>query len=88
MDAPEQQTAPRPRAGTRWAAVGGLGAVAALSAVLLTGPWGAEDAGSPAATATAPAEAVSAAPATPAPTGTPSAAPAADRPSGCGVLSR
>ncbi|PWF82362.1 sortase [Kocuria rosea] len=80
MDAPEQQTAPRPRAGTRWAAVGGLGAVAALSAVLLTGPWGAEDAGSPAATATAPAEAVSAAPATPAPTGTPSAAPAADRP--------
>ena len=55
MDAPEQQTAPRRRAGTRWAAVGGLGAVAALSAVLLTGPWGAEDTGSPAPTATAPA---------------------------------
>ncbi|MEX5306440.1 sortase [Kocuria sp. CPCC 205258] len=80
MDAPEQQTAPRRRAGTRWAAVGGLGAVAALSAVLLTDPWGAEDTGSPAATATAPVEAVSAAPPTAAPTGTPSAAATSDRP--------
>jgi hypothetical protein len=80
MDAPEQQTAPRRRAGTRWAAVGGLGAVAALSAVLLTDPWGAEDTGSPAATATAPVEAVSAAPPTAAPTGTPSAAATPDRP--------
>ena len=80
MDAPEQQTAPRRRAGTRWAAVGGLGAVAALSVVLLTDPWGAEDTGSPAATATAPVEAVSAAPPTAAPTGTPSAAATPDRP--------
>jgi len=80
MDAPEQQTAPRRRAGTRWAAVGGLGAVAALSAVLLTDPWGTEDTGSPAATATAPVEAVSAAPPTAAPTGTPSAAATSDRP--------
>jgi hypothetical protein len=80
MDAPEQQTAPRRRAGTRWAAVGGLGAVAALSAVLLTDPWGAEDTGSPAATATAPVEAVSAAPPTAAPTGTPSAAATSGRP--------
>lgn len=80
MDASEQQTAPRRGAGTRWAAVGGLGAVAALSAVLLTDPWGAEDTGSPAATATAPVEAVSAAPPTAAPTGTPSAAATSDRP--------
>ncbi|MEX5258673.1 sortase [Kocuria sp. CPCC 205263] len=80
MDAPEQQTAPRRRSGTRWAAVGGLGAVAALSAVLLTDPWGAEDTGSPAATATAPVEAVSAAPPTAAPTGTPSAAATSERP--------
>ncbi|WIG18219.1 class F sortase [Kocuria rosea] len=80
MDAPEQQTAPRRRAGTRWAAVGGLGAVAALSAVLLTDPWGTEGTGSPAATATAPVEAVSAAPPTAAPTGTPSAAATSDRP--------
>ncbi|TDL47086.1 class F sortase [Kocuria rosea] len=80
MDAPEQQAAPRRRAGTRWAAVGGLGAVAALSAVLLTDPWGAEDTGSPGATATAPVEAVSAAPPTAAPTGTPSAAATSDRP--------
>ena len=80
MDAPEQQTAPRRRAGTRWAAVGGLGAVAVLSAVLLTDPWGTEDTVSPAATATAPVEAVSAAPPTAAPTGTPSAAATPDRP--------
>jgi hypothetical protein len=80
MDALEQQAAPRRRAGTRWAAVGGLGAVAALSAVLLTDPWGAEDNGSPAATATAPVEAVSAAPPTAAPTGAPSAAATPDRP--------
>ena len=81
MDAPEQQTAPRRRAGTRWAAVGGLGAVAALSAVLLTGPWGAEDTGSPAPTATAPVEASSVMPPSAAATRTPSvAAPAADRP--------
>ncbi|WP_426118833.1 class F sortase [Kocuria sp. LHG3120] len=80
MDAPEQQAAPRRRAGTRWAALGGLGAVAALSAVLLTDPWGAEGTGSPAATATAPVEAVSAAPPTAAPTGTPSAAATPDRP--------
>ena len=80
MDAPEQQTAPRRRAGTRWAALGGLGAVAALSGVLLTDPWGAEGTGSPAATATAPVEAVSAAPPTAAPTGTPSAAATPDRP--------
>lgn len=80
MDAPEQQAAPRRRAGTRWAAVGGLGAVATLSAILLTDPWGAEDTGSPAATATAPVEAVSAAPPTVAPTGTPSAAATSDRP--------
>ncbi|MFW3384473.1 UNVERIFIED_CONTAM: sortase [Kocuria sp. CPCC 205274] len=80
MDAPEQPTAPRRRARTRWAAVGGLGAVAALSSVLLTDPWGAEDNGSPAATATAPVEAVSAAPPTAAPTGTPSAAATPDRP--------
>lgn len=80
MDAPEQQAAPRRRAGTRWAALGGLGAVAALSGVLLTDPWGAEGTGSPAATATAPVEAVSAAPPTAAPTGTPSAAATPDRP--------
>jgi hypothetical protein len=80
MDAPEQQAAPRRRAGTRWAAVGGLGAGAALSGVLLMDPWGAEDTGSPAATATAPVEAVSAAPPTAAPTGTPSAAATSDRP--------
>ncbi len=79
MDAP-QQTAPRRRAGTRWAAVGGIGAVAVLSAVLLTDPWGAEDTGSPAATATAPVEAVSAAPPTAAPSGTPWAAATSGRP--------
>lgn len=78
MDAPEQETAPRRRAGTRWAAVGGIGAVAVLSTVLLTDPWGAEGTASPAATATAPVEAVSAAPPTAAPTGTPTAA--SDRP--------
>ena len=40
---PPQQPAPRRRAGTRWAAAGGLGAVAALSAVLLLDPTGAEE---------------------------------------------
>lgn len=80
MEAPEQKTAPRRRAGTRWAAVGGLGAVAVLSTVLLTDPWGAEgsDPGSPAATA--PAEASSAAPPTVVPEAAPSAAAPSDRP--------
>jgi hypothetical protein len=80
MDAPEQETAPRRRAGTRWAAVGGIGAVAVLSTVLLTDPWGAEGTGSPAATATAPVEAASAAPPTAAATDTPSATTTSDRP--------
>ncbi|MEX5234275.1 class F sortase [Kocuria arenosa] len=85
MDAPEQPTAPPRRAGRRWAAVGGLGAAAVLSAVLLTDPWGADGAGSPAATATAPVAASSATPPSAAATRTPSAAPstaapAADRP--------
>jgi hypothetical protein len=80
MDAPEQQAAPRRRAGTRWAALGGLGAVAVLSTVWLTDPWGAEDTGSPAATATAPMEAASAAPPTAAATDPPPATTASDRP--------
>lgn len=82
MDAPEQKTAPHRRAGTRWAAVGGLGAVAVLSTVLLTDPRGADgpDTGSPAATATAPVEAASMAPPTEATTDAPSAAASSARP--------
>ncbi|GAA1774335.1 class F sortase [Kocuria aegyptia] len=78
MDAPEQETVPRRRAGARWAAVSGLGAVAVLSTVLLTDPWGAAEpgTGAPAVTATAPVEAVSAPPTTDAP----SAAASSDRP--------
>ncbi|MFF0990247.1 class F sortase [Kocuria nitroreducens] len=89
MDAPEQKTAPPRRTGTRWAAVGGLGAAAVLSTVLLTDPWGAEesDTGSPAATATSPMEAASAAPpTTAATTDAPSAAASSDRPAAAAPL--
>lgn len=77
MDAPEAKPADRRRTGTRWAAVGGLGAAAVLSTVLLTDPWGADGTGSPAATATAPVEAGSTASPTPAAT---DAAASSDRP--------
>lgn len=64
MDAPEQDANPRRRTGTRWAAVGGIGAAAVLSTVLLTDPWGADGPGAPGTAATAPVEATSAAPTT------------------------
>ncbi|MEX5297751.1 class F sortase [Kocuria sp. CPCC 205292] len=82
MHAPGPKAAPRRGAGTRWAAAGGLGAVAAVSAVLLTDPWGAEghEAGPPAATATTPAATAPAAPGTGTAAPAPSPADTADRP--------